>query len=74
MRLYYYVQDNGDGSASVLWCKQEHYIDLLHEFDEHPDVYGGNEGSASFLVLPDGFDVDTLNISKHGFFDPEDQD
>lgn len=76
MKLYYYTSDNGDGSSSVLWCTEEHITELESRMNDEDnpnwdqDLYA-NEGSASYITLPDGFDLDSLGITKWQFFNPK---
>lgn len=71
MKLYYYTRDNGDGSASVKWCKEEHLQSLLDLFEDDPETYGANEGEPSYMTLPDGFDIESLGLGKYAFYNPQ---
>jgi hypothetical protein len=74
MKLYYFTRDNGDGSASVGWCMEEHKAALLAKMEDDPETYSGNEGSLSSITLPVHITIEELGLSKWSFFDPKDDD
>ena len=67
IKIYGLVSDNGDGSASVHWFKNDINVEQLMEDDV--ETWGMNEGyPAEILTFPDGFDFDTCGIT---FYDGE---
>ena len=60
--VYGLISDNGDGSGSMWWFKDEKLVDWLLDRDE--EQWYQNEGSpAETLKFPDGFDIDSVGFS-----------
>lgn len=62
MKLYYLVDDCGDGSATVRWYKN--YDTAQQALNDSEDGDGimscMNDGGPRSINLPDGFDIDML--------------
>lgn len=71
MNLYYYTEDNGDGSCSVRWCTLENLPALYDAFENNPASYSGNDGVAESIMLPDGVTAGMLGLADWQFFNPE---
>lgn len=52
--VYVLIRDCGDGSSCLDWFIDDELVDKLLEED---DSYFGNEGSATTLTFPLGFDL-----------------
>lgn len=61
MKLYYMVQDGGDGTQSVSWFKHYSRAEYLHE---NSDDYRCSDDIWS-ITIPDGVDVSTLGLYIH---------
>jgi hypothetical protein len=72
--VYAFTSDNGDGSSSVCFTRDDTLLAKLEESD--PQSYGGNEGSALYLTFPDDLDLEEAGFSfmTADDIDPEDLD
>lgn len=62
MKVYFVTSDNGDGSTSVHWFREDQ-LEALDVLLEEEESYYGNEGTPDYITLPDDFDLSTLGVS-----------
>lgn len=62
MKVYFVTSDNGDGSSSVHWFREDQ-LEALDVLLEEEESYYSNEGTPDYITLPDDFDLSTLGVS-----------
>ena len=54
MKVYYLITDNGDGSGSVQFFKDERLAKSLVDDEDQLGVFYPNEGTVGSFEIPDG--------------------
>lgn len=68
-KVYVFIVDGGDGSASVQYTRDPDFLDRM--WDEDPESYGLNEGGYSdILEFPDDLDLEECGFS---FYEGEEE-
>ena len=66
--IYGLISDNGDGSSSIHWFRNEETVDKLLSEDENGDesYWAANEGGpAEVLTFPADLDLEAAGFSFH---------
>jgi hypothetical protein len=64
VRIYALIRDGGDGSAHLVWFRNQELAEYLKESDDYCEDFGLNEGGyAEVLTLPENTDFKAIGIT-----------
>ena len=51
MKIYYYLQNNGDGTATPMFCESKEVADIMEEFDVERSGMGWGDSCIGYLEV-----------------------
>lgn len=64
MKLYYFAIDNGDGSVSIKWVREEHVEAVRCKSDEGDDGWWFADESLTSVIVDDQFLYDNPSVYR----------